>query len=542
MNKQLQEIVHKGLSVNEYKWLLVTVFAIVTLIVSWNSDDAYHAYVMARNLADGNGFVYNIGYRVSATTCPLFTLITALLYKVFGHMTFIGILEGLFFSTAAVYIVVFKFCRTVKQSTLAVSILLGCYCFMCYTTAGLENSLLYFLSALFLWIILKIDFFDAKHLFFLALILSLIAMTRMDAVLLFVPVICMVYLAKTKVKWLMRIAMGIAGLSPFFLWELFSIIYYGYPFPNTMYIKLSTDLNQTDYYKKGLDFIFQSGLLDILLIIVPLLFAALTIWKKGKKEVFILAGVVLYIFYVIYIGGDFMAGRHLTVPFFVSFLGLLWILKMHDENSLQIIGLKNLLLFLLILEMMWATCIRPIEKTYLYDVLGDQAKTDVADEKLNYYPYTGLIPYTVGLLRDNINWQVEFCKGEMNEIGEARNRGDVGHYAFSVCGMTAFYEQDNTPMYLTDGYGLMDPLLSHLPAIKHERWRVGHMVRKEPAGYARTVAEGENHIENPSLHEYYDKILLIISGDIWDKERLKTIVDMNAGKYDYLIEEYLAQE
>ena len=34
------------------RWIITIVFMIITLLISWNSDDAYHAYIMAKNFAE----------------------------------------------------------------------------------------------------------------------------------------------------------------------------------------------------------------------------------------------------------------------------------------------------------------------------------------------------------------------------------------------------------------------------------------------------------------------------------------------------------
>lgn len=203
---------------------------------------------MAKNVADGNGFVYNVGYRVTASTCPLFTLIVALFYVLTGSrgMYLAGILVGVLCSTIAVYIVVFKICDSIQVASLSVLLLLGNYCFMSYTTAGLENSLLYLLTILFLYQYQSKNIYEEKDLFYLALLLALLAMARMDSVLLFIPTICISYLCYTKVKFYKRILIGCAGLMPFVLWELFAMIYYEYPFPNTMYVKLNTGFSQQE--------------------------------------------------------------------------------------------------------------------------------------------------------------------------------------------------------------------------------------------------------------------------------------------------------
>ena len=61
-----------------------------------------------------------------------------------------------------------------------------------------ENSMLFFLSALFLKLYFDHDRFTGKQMLQLALVFSAIALTRMDAVLMFIPVIVYVYLAKRE--------------------------------------------------------------------------------------------------------------------------------------------------------------------------------------------------------------------------------------------------------------------------------------------------------------------------------------------------------
>ena len=74
-------------------------FVVVITLFAWQSDDAYHAYVMAKHLVEGNGFVYNIGERATASTCPLFTLVIALGYFVFRNMYLVSLLICILFSS-----------------------------------------------------------------------------------------------------------------------------------------------------------------------------------------------------------------------------------------------------------------------------------------------------------------------------------------------------------------------------------------------------------------------------------------------------------
>ena len=104
-----------------------------------------------------------------------------------------------------------------------------------------------------------------------------------------------------------------------------------------------------------------------------------------------------------------------------------------------------------------------------------------------------------------------------------------------VPGISIYYNSD---IYLNDLYALGDPFLSKLPAVREDNWRIGHMWREAPVGYAETVLYGEDVIENDSIREYYEIIKLITRGPIWDKDRLNAVIGINTGRYDHLIEEY----
>jgi arabinofuranosyltransferase len=53
------------------------------------------------------------------------------------------------------------------------------------------------------------------------------------------------------------------------------------------------------------------------------------------------------------------------------------------------------------------------------------------------------------------------------------------------------------------------------------------------------VSTAENRIVDPSLHEYYDKLLIVTTGPIFTMERFRTIWRMNTGAYAGLIEQYV---
>jgi arabinofuranosyltransferase len=85
---------------------------------------------------------------------------------------------------------------------------------------------------------------------------------------------------------------------------------------------------------------------------------------------------------------------------------------------------------------------------------------------------------------------------------------------------------------------LADPLLARLPA-RRQSFYIGHFRRNIPKGYKQALETGSLSGMEPPLARYYEKLRLITSGNLLDKERLKTILLFNLGAYDHWKEEYL---
>lgn len=535
MAKALKHKFRFANEIDQMRFITLMVFIGVIILLAWQSDDAYHGYVMSKHLVEGNGLVYNIGERASASSCPLFTLIIAAAYLLTREMFFTSIFVCVIFSSLAYYILAYKFCKTKEQVIVSFAALIGSTAFITYTTSGLENSLLFFLGALFIKIYFETEKYTGKQLLIMALIFSMIALARMDAVLIFIPMICYAFLFKReKTTFPGAVVIGLAGLLPFILWEVFSVFYYGFPFPNTAYVKLGTDIAQMEYYKKGILYIFYTLLNDMLVLVIPGIFVVITFLARKLDYILTSAGILLYGFYIIRIGGDFMMGRHFTVLLFISVstFMILWNNLMKETGSYQKIKrYKTIFSGLAFLGVIYTFTVgHVIGSEYLF---GHQYSSFISDEREVYSKTTGLYNNVRSLIRtgnlcirDTWNYQ---------STDEIRYDGLIGNITDNSPGILVYYNSD---LYLNDAYGLGDPFLSKLPAIKEDNWRVGHMKRAIPEGYRETIQTGNNVIVNEDLRRYYDKIHLVTRGDLFDKERIQTIIDLNTGKYDYLIENY----
>jgi len=514
--------------------LLVLFIAIIT-VLAWQSDDAYHGYVMAKHLVEGNGFVYNIGQRASASTGPLYTLIIALFHFITREMFFTSLAVNIIFSAAAFGIIAYCICKTKEQVILAFLALTGSTAFVSYTTSGLENCLLFFLVMLFIKIYFDHEKFDGRQMLILALIFAALAMARMDAVLMLIPVIVYVYLVKRKnVSFIEAVGLTFLGLSPFILWELFSTFYFGFPVPNTAYVKLGTDISKLELIKKGIWYIYYTFLNDAMVLVVPAVFVVFALFTKKWKNIHLALGVLLYGLYIIYIGGDFMMGRHFTVLHIISVAGIIKMMNDTAASDIYMAGqIKKIFKGVVLIAIVFAVTFVPlIGEQYL--VNGNYAPAAaISDERAYYAPTTGLFANVRSLIKDG-----RMCIEDTwnyQSTDEVRQMGWLGTITENSPGILVYYNSD---LYLNDTYCLGDPFLSKLPAIKQETWRVGHLRRKCPEGYRETVMYGENQIENEDLAKYYDIICEITEGPLFSMDRIRTVINWNMHKYDYLLDSY----
>ncbi|MBO6112981.1 MAG: hypothetical protein J6P45_08045 [Lachnospiraceae bacterium] len=508
-------------------------FIITAVLLGWQSDDSYHGYVMVKHLIEGNGFVYNIGERVCATTSPLYTLSVAIPYFFTREMFFTSMLLDVVYSAIAYYIFAYKMCRSKEQVMTGFLALIGSRAFVSYTTSGLENSLMFLISALFLWQYYTHDKFEKKQLLALAFTFAGIALVRMDLVLMFIPMIVWVFLLKReKTTFLQAVGITFAGLSPFILWELFSLFYYGFPVPNTAYVKIGTGISSLEYFKHGVLYAWYTALDDIVVLIVPLIFIVITLIVRKEKYILTSAGIVLYGLYVLRIGGDFMMGRHFTVMLFVSVLSCTMMMNREKDYFDSVRKIRAFFGAAVMAAVVWSfTFGSTIGSQYMY---GHKYSSSISDERENYSNTTGFYNNLVALKRTGRMCVEDTWNYQATE--ELRQMNFTGGILENAAGILVYYNSD---LYLNDTYCLGDPLLSKLPAVYDPNWRVGHLRREVPKGYRESVRENKNLIENESLHEYYDKILLITRGKLIDGERIKTIINMNLGRYDHLIDEYM---
>jgi arabinofuranosyltransferase len=235
------------------------------------------------------------------------------------------------------------------------------------------------------------------------------------------------------------------------------------------------------------------------------------------------AGALLYLGYVFWIGGDFMSGRFFSAALVLG-VGLLATLEVKRPMTYVWVAMVVLL-----------SGFTSPHPPFVQDTrIGQERravfvyKGQVTDERAYYYPRTGLLDptkfYITRRFAPPASWVADPADNEVRLLN------DLGIKGYGA----------GPSVHVLDAYALSDPLLARLPAVP--QWStIGHAPRLIPAGYIETLASGENMIVDPSLALYYDRLHLVVSGELFDAQRLMEIVKLNLGAFDYLLEEYAAR-
>ena len=289
---------------------------------AWVCNDAYITFRVIDNLVNGYGLRWNVDERVQVFTHPLWMLFHVPFYALFGHIYVVTIVLSLALTAGALWVTVRSLGGAPAAAPVLLTVLLASsQAFMDYTTRGLEAPLSLLLFALFVHSVSRPTVDGAA----LITISSLAVLNRFDCIVLYAPVLGYLFVrGADRPK-----ARAYLGLVPLVAWFLFSVLYFGFPFPNTKPAKLSTGLGAVQYIEQG--WLYLNDLMvndppSFVIIVMGILLAILAASRAGPKTAtardrrigFLALGVVAYIGYVIYVGGDFMRGRHFALPVFAS--------------------------------------------------------------------------------------------------------------------------------------------------------------------------------------------------------------------------------
>lgn len=520
----------------------LSLFAFLALVLignAWIVDDAYITFRSVDNFVNGRGLTWNPDERVQVYTHPLWMLVVSLAYRVTGEFFFTVLGLSILLTLAAVLVVwraaTDRFREAPWKATLLVLALLSSKAVIDFASSGLENCLSYLIAALFFAGYLSpgpSEGGDEMRRFRRSLFLASLAfVNRMDTILLYLPALFhdLWRFPSSRGRFRLR-AWGIAA-SPALLWVLFSLFYYGTPFPNTAYAKdFSTGFPLDWKLRRGLEYFGNSLSWDTCSYLMLGICAWLSYRLRKPRSGMVLTGIGLYLMYVLFDGASatHMSGRFFAVPFFVAIQLLVTLAP--DRRFGVAVGVP-LALFILYSPISAPKFGTPFYRPYVQEDNFIDTKSCVAEQGAAF------VNWRPGRPMPDHGW---YHEGERLRASPPRVHlgGAFGGEAIGYFGFAA-----GPGVHVIDRVALSDPLLARLPAVRPEsfsKWKSGHFHRAIPDGYAESIEAGRNVIRNLNLRAYYEAIRIITRGPLFSADRLMTIVNMNLGRYDHLIPLYLS--
>lgn len=483
---------------------------------AWLSDDSFITLRHVLNFINGYGPTFNVDERVQGYTHPVWFLIISF-FSLFCNYIYATYLISF---ACSICVIAFLIRETTKVSSSSilkplVYILIICSskAFIDFSTSGLENPLSHVLIIIFF-----IQYFsyisnkDKKLIYSMALSTALLYLNRMDLILIVAPAIVHILklLVKIRAYKLCVVFTSIIG-CPVLAWHLFSLIYYGFLFPNTAYAKLATGIEWHSYLNQGLYYFYYTALNDPITILT-IIMSIVTILNR-KDNIVPVIGIVIYLLYVLKIGGDFMAGRFFSSVFVLS----LYLIIRTDYKLTKTLTKTVFICFLGLL-------IFNSKENFTYDYKYENQyegienfSHGICNERAWYFNSLGFRQlinsnmYYEKLVEAYDNWIVE------SKPLEIRVTKSIGVYSIVK----------GPQLHVIDIFALVDPLLSKLPVIDINNYRIGHFERIIPYGYISSLLLDKNVIADSHLRAYYNRLYSVVRGDLFSSERLNNILFLN---------------
>lgn len=320
-----------------------------------------------------------------------------------------------------------------------------------------------------------------------------------------------------------RVKVAVAAILPALAWMVFSIIYYGAPFPNTAYAKLGTGFSTGTLILRGLEYTKDFVLTDPLLALIICKVIFDTLLSRDWPTRLLGVGIVLYAVYIIVIGGDFMSGRFYTSPGFLAVCLLArepvpqWFSAQAKLYALiAFLGINLILLDIRVTGQPNLTI----------------PSSGIADERSHYYSNNGLLPVLKQWVTTGSEPIHPWRKRGMALKAIAQRVGRPIAVMELNAGMQGYYAGPG--VHNVDIYALTDAFLARLPAIPGSR--VGHYQRLLPPGYADTALNAVPTTKVEILRPLLNDVTLATRAPLFADGRWGAIWRLLSGHYHWIYE------
>jgi len=502
-------------------------YAILLVRTAWMCDDAFITLRTVDNFVQGYGLVWNVGERVQVYTHPLWMFLLSAFYAFTREPYFTTLAISMALSLATVVLLLWTGRRHFFTLLLVGIILVGSKAFADYSTSGLENPLAHLLLVAFFVLCLRRPPQPSDALL-LGALAGLIMLNRLDHGVLVIPALLA---AAVQLPCRAAVSLLTAAGAPVAGWLLFSLVYYGFPFPNTFYAKQTTGIPRIEYLERGVGYLVDTAVLDGVTLLGIVFAVGLALWRRRPLMLLAAAaGIVLYVLYVIWIGGDFMGGRMFSAPLVAS-LAVLAVSQPSIRWEAKIL-LIVLATGAIILNRPYLVSQNPLRGVFtgsIDRVLAREISARVSD--LWNYGITDergvshrlwLLPILEG--RTKLE-SVFFIKE-----GQRWRNNKAYFYVTGTIGRFGYYAGQS--VYILDPFALPDAFLSRtISGQKAGDWKTGHIPRVFPKGYLMTKFTGRNYIYDKDLSDLYDKLDILTKGDFFSLQRINILFELNLKRF-----------
>ena len=498
---------------------LVALLAGFTAIFYFNAyvcDDAFIMLRVVDNYVRGWGLRWNTLERVQVFTSPLHTLLTAAAYwwthdpaptpnPDRAYLTAMGL--NFVFSAGALIL----YSRVVTQvgvMLLGAAILVSSQAYVSFCSSGLESSLVYLLLVAFIGSFVALPgAFRPENTYPPLAFSGLLLLTRLDLAPLLLPPVLFLLWRSGRQNFRAALKVALLALLPLLVWLLFALIYYGFPLPNTYYAKIGYDLAPRILVEMGLAYLGLALVQDPVTLLATCGALLMSVLVE-RRTMWLAAGVVLHLGYVVSIGGDFLGFRFLAFPLLVAVVAA--------ASS-------------------WSRCRRPLRPAVCAVVIGLAVvygmvlpgsplrafREGPSARDVRFYFAASRLP----------SWRPTrpFPFAQFHRVSTLTACRQSRARAFSVDvrdgGLGGFCEGP-LEHYIYPG-GISDPLIARLPIRVEGPFLPAHLTKPVPDGYVESVQTRTNRIKDTELSRYYDTLVLITRAELFSRARWRAIWDLN---------------
>ena len=234
-------------------------------------------------------------------------------------------------------------------------------------------------------------------------------------------------------------------------------------------------------------------------------------------------GLVAYLAYIVWIGGDFMSMRFFAAPAVLAAALLATAAPPLAPRAVALLGAATLAVGLLSPGSLWLDDGHYADNWTMPQRLRSHG---IADERAFYAPRTRALHVLQ-------HWDDIARKGlpippfsRAVEGAEVHQRGFRNAEAEQV-GYFAYFAGPD--VVVLDRMALTDPVLARIPFVPHGRWRVGHYQRVIPPGYTPLAAGAPSPTGDPAVDAAFEDVFLVVCGPLWSVRRWEAIWALNTG-------------